>query len=551
MTLEQRKELASLLSAIVDSRGTDESMERLDGLLSGDESAQAYYLHYLAIHTELEREHGRSENGRVRTKGRESSRRPWRVLVLATAACIAIGLGLGVWFRPFRTEETARVAPPSTRPSDAAEGTEKVLAVVANAEGAVWESEENDPTPGQRLGLGEFRLKEGRLLLDFMAGERVTIEAPAVFDLLEVNRLSLSAGSLVASITPQGKGFTVLLPHGAIVDMGTEFAASVGADGKNRVKVIKGSVMASSTNQQGNTSCEEILVGGDEFAIFRDLPLVRESGSTVYPKPLAAAIDPLDLGSDYARDVLASEPLGYWRFDAVDSLGRVRDETGRVPLGLKGMAVLGASENGGFLIPTSPGRVGCAVSEEAYPGLNTSRGCSMEFWANSDSVDWQVLGGLVLDGPRPEGLLPEHARHSPHMLLLERAGASGSKAFHVHPDFAMRALFRSPAGYTGGVNAYSASAYLIHRWHHIVVAKGDERLRIYLDGELSGESEVAESVDGQSYKLLIGRLHLRPDDGDARPWSGAIDEVALYDRVLQIDEIRRHFQASGRVAPWE
>ena len=412
----------------------------------------------------------------------------------------------------------------------------------------MWGFEDSGPEPGVKLGRGEVRLEQGRVRLDFNAGERVTVEGPATFELVAGDRISLKSGSLVASVAPQGRGFTVIMPNGAIIDLGTEFAASVGPDGENRVKVLKGAVMASSTNGQGHTSWEKVLVGGDEFSIIKGAPLAREAPRNEYPEPLTTAIQPLRLSNSYAQVAMDSNPVGYWRCDAVDALGSVKDETGTVPLALGRVAEIQESvECGdGFLVPAPLGRRGFAVSSDSFGGLNTPNGCSLEFWAHSDSVGWQTLGGLILDGPRPANLLPKHARHSPHLILVERAGASGTKQHHVHPNFAVRSLYRTPAVYRGGVNTYSSTSHLIHGWHHIIVVNSQGSFRIYVDGEISGESQAPEIFDAERYHLLLGRLYILDDEIDARPWSGAIDEVALYDHALSAEEIREHHRAASR-----
>ncbi len=63
-----------------------------------------------------------------------------------------------------------------------------------------------------------------------------------------------------------------------------------------------------------------------------------------------------------------------------------------------------------------------------------------------------------------------------------------------------------------------------------------------------GRSGIAPitAFDTEGYKLLLGRLHTLANGTDARPWSGAIDEVSLYDHALGSEEIKRHYQAAKR-----
>lgn len=540
MRVDVRNEIANILSALMDGRGGDAEMARLECLLSDDEQARAYYLRYLAVHTDLERMGGQPAPV---VQPAAAVGRQWGLVILATAACALIGVGIGFHMAPAQ-DESPIVSMLS--PLIPMERQNEIVAVVGSAQGAAWDISEQPPRPGLTLGTGMIHLERGRLRLDFQAGEQVTLEGPAEFELAGVNRLSLQSGKLLAYVTPQGSGFTVIVPNGALVDLGTKFAVSIEPGGANNVKVIEGAVMASSTNDQGHTSWEETLIAGDEFTIIKDAPLKKNAWNYKAPEPLKSTILPLSLDPGYADAVLASNPIGYWRFEAADGTGRVASETGGVSLKLHGMADIEFSGSGGFLRPWVDGEIGYALSAESFPGLNTSDGCSMELWAYSDSVDWQCLAGLELAGPRPPDLLPKSALHNPHFFQIERAGATGSNQHHVHPNFAMRSVLRSPAGYLAGVNVYSDRAYLIHEWHHIVVVRGNGRCRIYIDGELSGESVTPEVFDQERYDLIVGRLHPLPAELDSRPWSGGIDEIALYDHALKEEAIRQHFQKARR-----
>ncbi|UCD24923.1 MAG: LamG domain-containing protein [Gemmatimonadota bacterium] len=81
-------------------------------------------------------------------------------------------------------------------------------------------------------------------------------------------------------------------------------------------------------------------------------------------------------------------------------------------------------------------------------------------------------------------------------------------------------------------------------WHHLVGVwtKGDS-LRMYVDGELAGATEIPDYNlydPGSSFLPSIG-VYNKVHEPDAF-YSGAIDEVAFYNRALTTEEIQDHYE---------
>jgi hypothetical protein len=107
-------------------------------------------------------------------------------------------------------------------------------------------------------------------------------------------------------------------------------------------------------------------------------------------------------------------------------------------------------------------------------------------------------------------------------------------------------MFRSPAGFVDGTNTYSREFHLLYQWVHGAVTYDDTAIRIYINGELSGEKKWlwSSTPRGCASRLRpgVGRLQSSPT-GEQRQWIGAIDELALYRRALSPEEIRSHYVA--------
>src|SRR5207302_5746649 len=112
---------------------------------------------------------------------------------------------------------------------------------------------------------------------------------------------------------------------------------------------------------------------------------------------------------------------------------------------------------------------------------------------------------------------------------------------------AVRFLDRWPPGEAGGVNVFSRRAFVPALWHHLVAQKTGSALELYLDGRLAGSSPPgADSADPEHVttpcRLLVGRLKQWPVpvNNQIRPFEGRMDELAIYERPLTVEEIRHH-----------
>ena len=120
------------------------------------------------------------------------------------------------------------------------------IATLAYTSHASWESEER--ALGHKFGKGKLHLEVGLARLDFRNGATITLQGPAEFEILSTDKTILSSGILTASIPESAVGFEVLTPAMDIVDRGTAFGVSVGADGETDVGVFEGEVEVSLTD---------------------------------------------------------------------------------------------------------------------------------------------------------------------------------------------------------------------------------------------------------------------------------------------------------------
>jgi hypothetical protein len=157
---------------------------------------------------------------------------------------------------------------------------------------------------------------------------------------------------------------------------------------------------------------------------------------------------------------------------------------------------------------------------------------SIEFWIKPSHYHVGSVISLVGDAETPSGIIP-------HGFLLE-LGGTGLIPTAVHHPGRTRFLHRSPASNESelGTSCYSTEAYTLRKWQHVVAVKDGARMRLYINGSLTGEGEDVTPLPS-GMRLLVGRLY---PSRQVRPFIGQLDELAIYDRALTPEEIVTHYR---------
>ena len=83
-------------------------------------------------------------------------------------------------------------------------------------------------------------------------------------------------------------------------------------------------------------------------------------------------------------------------------------------------------------------------------------------------------------------------------------------------------------------SAFTADASVLNEWHHLAVVydSTESLIRVYFDGELDVEAEWGANP------ALFGPGRIGSWDGGGREWQGMLDEVILFDTLLEEDDIQ-------------
>lgn len=413
------------------------------------------------------------------------------------------------------------------------------VAVLVKSDGAQWAPGGADLAEGSAVPGGRLRLKSGRATLALFSGVVLSMEGPADLDLREVDRVYCHQGKVRARVPAGAEGFVMLAPGSAVVDLGTEFALNV-VDGKVDLMLFEGKAEVSVLNAKGHTLRSELLEGQKAVNVDAGAGRIREAplapGSfTPAPELIAPA---LRLPASYRDAVLGSNPWSYWRFEELGG-GVVRNEVaGRPVLRATGPLALGGAPGDNRCVHFRPTKAEQhLLMDDVWPPPRPT-GFAVEAWVLPEEVNVGALVGLTARADEPG---------QKHIFLLELAG----RGHHlVHEPCTVRYLDRWPAAYEGGVNTFSRRMYVPYRWHHVVAQRVEDRMELYLNGELTGTTSIDPADATTACRLLVGRLRRGAQQSlnQTRPFIGRLDELAVYEHPLPPAEIRRHFEL-GSVGP--
>lgn len=203
----------------------------------------------------------------------------------------------------------------------------------------------------------------------------------------------------------------------------------------------------------------------------------------------------------------------------------------------------------GLSFDDSQGKVAKDSSQYGFDGkidgakwANGKFGKALEFDGVDDFVEVEDAPELLLlDGGTFMAwvYIKEEKGHASWPRILNKANTTGGT--HGY-DF----LFDRANGYSirfcigGACNSYFPME--TKSWHHVVATFDGKNIKIYADGEQVGEGpQPGPAIDTTGFVMHIGNSPA----GD-RAYHGMIDEVRIWSRALDEDEINWHMERGSR-----
>ena len=216
----------------------------------------------------------------------------------------------------------------------------------------------------------------------------------------------------------------------------------------------------------------------------------------------------------YATQILADQPLGYWRLDetsgtvAADASGNGHDGTIGAGVSLGQLPLVGGGTSMRF-----PG-TGPIVRVANFGQLvqNSTAGQTLEFWADPDPADTEWIA---------VGLAPSGADE------IQRYG-DGTGYWSTFRTSRLAGLPTRTSG--------------VH--HFVITRQPGVGWKLYVDGALASSTTDAGTF-GVSADLRIG---FGDTPYTTRNFTGRIDEVAVYNGALSASRILAHYQAAQAAA---
>ena len=246
--------------------------------------------------------------------------------------------------------------------------------------------------------------------------------------------------------------------------------------------------------------------------------VILQSSSNSAPVTVAATT------ASYSNAVAGDWPSAYWRLE---------EGTGTVAADSSGSGNTGTYAN---VTLGQPGGVQSGTSSAAFNGANSAvtttrllagpTSFTVEAWVNTTSS----VGGKILGfGNSQTGMSSNYDRH---LYMAD----NGTVRFGV---------------YNGGTyTVASKSALNDGKWHHLVGTMQPGELLFYVDGVLQGKSNPSAAQGFSGYWRIGGdNINGWPSAPTSAYFSGLIDDVAIYPRVLSSTDIGWHSAAAGGNQP--
>ena len=160
---------------------------------------------------------------------------------------------------------------------------------------------------------------------------------------------------------------------------------------------------------------------------------------------------------------------------------------------------------------------GSAVRVSCRRSLNLDQAITLEAW--------------VLPGPSSDQSRIIIAKNDEYLLRIDKASEGGRVSFFVQVG--------SPA-VTWEPRVSSEGPLTPGAWHHIAGTWDGQKLRLYVGGQLHGETDRTGRPNPNPYPVMVGSFEYPSCHGGA--FGGVIDEVRIYRRALRAEQVRRKAQ---------
>jgi len=233
----------------------------------------------------------------------------------------------------------------------------------------------------------------------------------------------------------------------------------------------------------------------------------------------------------YAKAVLASEPLAYWRMEEMG---------GRKALDSSPNANHGRYEDGVAFYLEGPAGAGMSAKGTVNRAAHFAGGrmaAAIEKLADAYTVELWFWNGM------PANVRPVTG----YLFSRGRDKADGAPGGHLGIGGTHRERAKGKLLFFNGNDAdevlVGTTEIKRQTWHHVALVRQGTKVTVYLDGNTTPEIAGRARVDPGE---RAGRIFIGGRSDTFANFEGKIDETAIYARALTADEVAAHYAASRR-----
>lgn len=224
-------------------------------------------------------------------------------------------------------------------------------------------------------------------------------------------------------------------------------------------------------------------------------------------------------GATYRSAVLADSPAGYWRLDETSG-STAADSSSHGKTGTYSSSGVTRGVAGALVGDTDPAAsfdgANGTVSVNGVGAFAGTAPFSAEAWVNPSVFPANTWGRILAQ--------EDTTTNTPGWALYLDASAGTLSA--VRSD-------TTGADYVGG-----STALPLNQWSHVVLTYDGSAMRLYLNGQPTDSAPTTRSLPTSSAPLGIASSF-----GTGQPFTGGVDEPAIYTTALSADRVSKHYQA--------
>jgi len=540
---EQILEIYELFDRLVENNLSSDQKKKLERILAESDDATKIYVSFMDMHASL-CHYAQESLSDIDTE--EGNKRESKIIELflpwiPLAAVLLFGVYIFFSYKPFSlmTEQpdllATHLSVDEDQPVYVSEEENEALAVLTNAVGLRWNEDASRKFDvGAPIFTGSWKMKKGVAQVEFMQGATVIFEGSVHAEFVNSNAAILHKGKIRAHVPKVAVGFSVDLPRGKVIDLGTDFGIHVHEDGSAEVYVYRGKVKYQGNDITGReVTCE--LSGG--AALYLD----KEGTASLLDMPTGNYLGSSDLAirsieqaqrrmTDWLQfsQKLSADPqtILHYVFDNHDSWARIlRDETQK----------RGGSGNGAV--------IGCKWTEGRWPGKG-----ALQFSKNNDRVCLNVPNPLT-SVTMCAWVKVDRMSNPVAPIMFTRPHMPGAVGWSLNRNGQLVLAVNAPSGLEKYSSPVAITQERMGKWVHLATSFDANKKWVshFVNGRSFSREKIGFADQISLKKGLLGHTQAFRGYNPNVALEGSIDEFVIFNSAWTEEQIRELYEVGAPV----